>query len=128
MYLNTDGRIRSCELSYLEYKIPESELEELAKQGKFMDDDQIEVGEDECAMMALDKPKVTITNHHDMKKTYRAPNGKYFTVLDLLTAVTKFEKYARNHGPYWFGAPDIHHRFLEGIEIDGSKVTTDWGS
>ncbi|WP_405489232.1 hypothetical protein [Nocardia sp. NBC_00511] len=59
---------------------------------------------------------------------HQAPNGKWFTVRDLVAAVAETERRTRQQSE-WFGGMDVHHIFFEGIEedVDGAW-TVYWGS
>ncbi|WP_458691247.1 hypothetical protein [Nocardia tengchongensis] len=48
---------------------------------------------------------------------HRAPNGKWFTVRDLVAAVAETERRTRAQSQ-WFGGIDVHHVFFEGIDQD----------
>ena len=61
--------------------------------------------------------------------THAAPNGREFTLRDVLAAVEETEKRTRSLTD-WFGGIDVHHVFFEGLtksEKDDSW-TICWGS
>ena len=60
---------------------------------------------------------------------HQAPNGKYFTVRDMVKAVCDNQMQTRG-ATDWFGGIDVHHVFFEGITIseDGTFGTIGWGS
>ncbi|NUP11778.1 MAG: hypothetical protein HOW73_37500 [Polyangiaceae bacterium] len=59
---------------------------------------------------------------------HHAPNGRNFSVRDLLVAVEETERQTRGKSE-WFGGVDVEHRFFEGIELDEEGVwRIIWGS
>lgn len=66
---------------------------------------------------------------------HSAPNGKYFTVRDVIAAIEATEFQTRQHTD-WFGGVDVHHIFFEGIhrhpyrheEVTESAWEICWGS
>ncbi|MEU1429792.1 hypothetical protein ABZ412_22190 [Nocardia sp. NPDC005746] len=59
---------------------------------------------------------------------HRAPNGKWFTVRDLVAAITETERRTRPQSQ-WFGGIDVHHVFFEGIDQEeGGTWRIFWGS
>lgn len=60
--------------------------------------------------------------------SHKAPNGKHFTVTDILKAIEQTERQTRDQTE-WFGGVDIHHIHLEGIHRAGGGVwDIQWGS
>ncbi|MGA9520488.1 MAG: hypothetical protein WBV82_03435 [Myxococcaceae bacterium] len=59
---------------------------------------------------------------------HRAPNGKHFTVRELVKAVEETERQSRSRSN-WLGGIDVHHVYFEGIhpENDGTWSIA-WGS
>ncbi|MEV4125673.1 hypothetical protein [Nocardia sp. NPDC049707] len=57
-----------------------------------------------------------------------APNGKWFTVRDLVAAVSETERRTR-HQTGWYGGIDVHHVYFEGIHPGDDGVwAIHWGS
>ena len=62
-------------------------------------------------------------------QTYRAHNGTYFTVKDLVMTIVKFEAIARNYRRFG-GSIDLTNLTFSGLTpgtIDGSVVSSDMG-
>ena len=60
--------------------------------------------------------------------SHDAPNGKHFTVRELLRAVEETERQTRSQSE-WLGGVDVHHVFFEGIHNeDGDVWEIFWGS
>ncbi|MFF2554155.1 hypothetical protein ACFVUS_24365 [Nocardia sp. NPDC058058] len=82
---------------------------------------------EELTQPALSQPEVTLRGLGD-PITHQAPNGQWFTVDDLLTAVTETERATRHQQP-WFDGIDVHHIFFEGIEFGENGIgEINWGS
>ena len=59
---------------------------------------------------------------------HRAPDGRRFTVRDVLAAVEETERQTRGDSE-WFGGIDMHHVFFEGLYLEEEGVwTIYWGS
>jgi hypothetical protein len=56
-----------------------------------------------------------------------APNGKHFTVKDILKAI-EFTELKTRGSTEWFGGIDVHHVYLEGIACENNIWTIFWGS
>jgi hypothetical protein len=55
-------------------------------------------------------------------------SNKNFTIGDIIKCIEKTELYMRPN-TYWFGGPDVHHVFFEGIEQDKEGIwNINWGS
>jgi hypothetical protein len=61
--------------------------------------------------------------------THKAPNGKHFTVRELLAAVEETERQVRSDTE-WFDGVDVQHIYFEGIseEDDPGVYEIYWGS
>lgn len=60
--------------------------------------------------------------------THNAPNGRFFTVQQLLWAVEETERQTRDQTE-WLGGVDVHHVFFEGIHPAKDGVwQICWGS
>ena len=60
--------------------------------------------------------------------SHDAPNGAFFSVRELLSAVEETERQSRDQSE-WLGGVDVHHVFFEGIHSDEGDVwEIDWGS
>ena len=80
------------------------------------DEDPHELTDDELDEIMFAMPSITISQGYGSDETItkvEAPNGKIFTVQDLVDAVVAIE---RNERPkrQWFGGIDCHHIFFEG--------------
>jgi hypothetical protein len=78
--------------------------------------------------VAYDQPAITFTSETKPSFTKQAPAGKTsFTVGDILDAIAAFEQYDRPSTD-WFGGPDCHHVFFEGMEASSEGWYIAWGS
>jgi hypothetical protein len=78
--------------------------------------------------VAYDQPEITFTSETKPSVTVNAPAGKScFTVNDILDAIAAFEQYDRPSTD-WFGGPDCHHVFFEGMESTPDGWYIAWGS
>lgn len=60
--------------------------------------------------------------------THNAPNGRFFTVRELLDAVVATERQTRGSSE-WFDGVDIHHVWFEGISpLENGVWEISWGS
>lgn len=84
------------------------------------------------ASEGYDQPSIRICNDLESVKgiitEHQAPNGKNFTVGELLAAVHAHEVQTRGKAE-WFGKVDDHHVYFEGLheEPDGT-FRISWGS
>jgi hypothetical protein len=72
--------------------------------------------------------EIRIRSLTDKLVTHPAPNGRYFTVRDLLAAIEKTERETRGQ-TNWLGGIDVHHVFFEGLHAGSDGTwTVHWGS
>ena len=70
---------------------------------------------EELDSVAFRAPEIKLRNPDaERVVTHQAPNGRYFTVRDLLAAVEETERQVRGDTE-WFDGVDIQHVFFEGI-------------
>lgn len=90
--------------------------------------------EEELDLVGLEVPVIYVRSYACLDPgssdaiQFTAPNGKHFTVQDLLDMVIECERQTRGK-THWFGGIDRHHVFFEGMSLreDGTWVTH-WGS
>lgn len=83
---------------------------------------------DELSSVAFRGSEIRLRNDSGRVVSHRAPNGKYFTVLELLGAVEETERQTRDDTE-WLEGVDVHHVFFEGIHDAGDGVwEVYWGS
>lgn len=83
---------------------------------------------DELNRVAYSKPEIRLKGQTGLPVLCKAPNGKYFTVQDLLAAIEETERRTRGESK-WFGGIDVHHIFFEGIHAIADDVyEISWGS
>ena len=83
---------------------------------------------EELSSVAFQGASIQLRGEGKRATTHQAPNGKYFTVLDLLNAVEEAERQSRGNSE-WFGGVDVHHVFFEGIHLaDDGVWDIYWGS
>jgi hypothetical protein len=82
----------------------------------------------ELDLVMLHEPVIRLRSLAGDPVEHRAPNGRHFTVRDLLGAVEETERRTRSQTS-WFGGVDVHHIFFEGVhpEADGTWSIV-WGS
>jgi len=77
--------------------------------------------EEELQSTAFCEPEIKLTNLGRVI-THKAPNGKFFTVAQLMEAVLETERQTRGEMK-WAGGIDVHHVFFEGI---GPGKNNEW--
>lgn len=83
---------------------------------------------DELNSIAFRGAQIKLRSESDDVVSHKAPNGKFFTVRDLLFAVEQTERRTRNDTE-WLGGVDVHHCFFEGIEENDDGIwDIYWGS
>lgn len=85
----------------------------------------------ELELVVFEETSIYLRSLADISLLHHAPNGKYFTVCDMIAAVCTQELATRSQTD-WFGGIDDHHIFFEGVSIkkdpDGQFVKIHWGS
>ena len=83
---------------------------------------------EELVSIAYIGDSIVLAGEAEIAVTHQAPNGKHFTVSDLIKAVEETERQTRGQSE-WFDGVDVHHVFFEGLEpnSDGSWQII-WGS
>lgn len=91
-------------------------------------DDFRDLTPEELDSIAFNEPQIKLRSLSDEIVLHHAPNGKFFTVRDLLLAVEETERKTRGQSN-WYDGIDIHHIYFEGIE-SGARDVWDigWGS
>ncbi|MGW4352330.1 hypothetical protein ACWELJ_09600 [Nocardia sp. NPDC004582] len=93
----------------------------------FQDDDFRDLTADELDLVVLEATALTLQGEGE-PVGHRAPNGKWFTVRDLVAAIAETERRTR-HQSQWFGGIDVHHVFFEGIDQEADGIWRIlWGS
>jgi hypothetical protein len=87
---------------------------------------------EELDLVVLETPSIRVNSFACLKRTrnveHKAPNGKYFTIRDMLGVVVETERQTRGDTD-WFGGIDVHHVFFEGIKLrDDGVWIIGWGS
>lgn len=91
--------------------------------GKFRD-----LTDAEWAQVVVAEPTIRMRSLTKKVVTHRAPDGRAFTVRDLVTAILETERKTRG-GSDWLGGIDVHHRYFQFIERGSDGVwTVSWGS
>jgi hypothetical protein len=88
-------------------------------------------------LVVFDTSELYVNSHACMHPgrmiKHEAPNGENFTVRDMIEVVAETERQTRGETE-WFGGPDVHHIFFEGITeskdlYEGQPIwTLQWGS
>lgn len=88
-----------------------------------------ELTDEERNMVVLTVSAIRLKSEGGVIVEHKAPNGKHFTVQDILDCVVETERQTREKSD-WFGGPDLHHVFFEGIHKDEHKdfYRVWWGS
>jgi len=114
MHVSPDAKIKSLKLEARVYVEASQDFRDLT--------------EEEMDSVAFIGSSITLRSESEQPITHRAPNGRYFTVKQLLQAVEDTERHSRPHAK-WFGGIDVHHVFMEGLEEgDDQTWTVVWGS
>jgi hypothetical protein len=83
---------------------------------------------DELQSVAFRASQIKLRGEGGDTVTHQAPNGKFFTVQDLLDAVAETERQTRDKSE-WFDGVDVHHVYFEGIHAGEDGVwEIYWGS
>jgi hypothetical protein len=83
---------------------------------------------EELQRVAYHGSNIRLRGESQQVTTHAAPNGKHFTVQELLNAVEESERQSRGNSE-WFGGVDVHHVFFEGLELaDDGVWDIIWGS
>ena len=99
----------------------------------YENDDVRPLTDEELKLKVFEAPTIRLrgeADHPDAVVEHAAPDGRGFTVRQLLTAVEETERQTRGRSE-WFGGVDISHVYFEGLEPaetgDGSWQIL-WGS
>lgn len=91
-------------------------------------DDFRDLTPDELNSIAFRGSEIRLRNYSGRIVAHKAPNGKFFTVCELLLAVEETERQTRD-STEWLGGVDVHHVYYEGIQkADDGVWDIDWGS
>jgi hypothetical protein len=83
---------------------------------------------EELQSVAFQGSEINLRSEADETVSHQAPNGKFFTVQDLLNAVEETERQTRDQSE-WFDGVDVHHVYFEGIHDRGDGAwQIAWGS
>lgn len=83
--------------------------------------------EEELNRTAYAGPTIKLGAESGSVMEHQAPNGKSFTVRELLKAVEDTEKQERTNTEL-FGGVDVHHVFFEGLYEEDGVWWISWGS
>jgi hypothetical protein len=87
-----------------------------------------ELTPEELKSVAFRGSQITLRGEGGGAVTHQAPNGKFFTIQDMLNAVAETERQTRDKSE-WFDGVDVHHVFFEGIHPGEDGVwEIYWGS
>jgi len=82
----------------------------------------------EHGLVVFEGPRLILRGDSGGPFEHHAPNGRSFTVRDVIAAVESTERQTRGSSD-WLGGVDVHHVYFEGLapEDDGSWSIC-WGS
>ena len=84
--------------------------------------------EEELDRIVFEQPTIYLRGDSGSEVAHEAPNGRTFTVRDLIRAVEETERQTRGE-TVWLGGVDVHHIFFEGIHPGEDGVwEIYWGS
>ena len=114
-----------------EIVLPNSKIAKIKLEAEIYEEEKEsfrEITANELNEVVFKSSKITLKAQSGDKVEYLAPNGKHFTVKDILSAVEDAERQTRAN-TNWFGGIDVHHVFFEGLhkQKDGS-FEIHWGS
>lgn len=92
-------------------------------------DENRELTVEELAAVAFHGSQIKLRGESEKVVSHDAPNGRYFTVRELLQAVEETERQTRGQSQ-WLGGVDVHHIYFEGIEFNDEDGVWEicWGS
>jgi len=104
-------------------------IERLALKAQvFENDDLRPLTEEELERVVWQGPEIRLIGENGAAVAHRAPNGKSFTVREVLAAIEETERQTRGSSE-WFGGIDVHHVFFEGLEQEDDNCWQIlWGS
>lgn len=112
---------------------PQAEIAHLSLEAKvFNEEDESfrALTPEELSIVILPISRIQLKGESGDIVEHKAPNGKDFTIKDLIKAVEETERKTRGDSE-WFGGIDVHHVFFEGIyqdEDDKDVWEIWWGS
>lgn len=110
---------------------PEAKIVFLSLEPEWFESDSKEfrpLTDEELSRIAFVGPTIKLKGESENVVEHSAPNGKHFTVQELLQAVEETEREGRGNTE-WFEGIDVHHIYFEGIHEEEPGVwTIYWGS
>jgi hypothetical protein len=83
---------------------------------------------EEWTSVAYHAPTITLVSEKCPAETFRATNGRNFSVEELVDVLVKWEQRDRRVS-LWFGRVDRSHIYFEGLRDEGDGVwSVKWGS
>jgi len=84
--------------------------------------------EAELQLEILRQPSIRLRGEGGEVVEHKAPNGKSFTIKDMIAAMEATERISRGNSE-WLGGIDVHHCYFEGIYQDeNGDWEISWGS
>lgn len=84
--------------------------------------------EEELALVVLAEPRIRLRGEAADVIEHEAPDGRSFTVREMLAAIEETERRTRGNSE-WLGGIDVHHCFFEGIyQAEDGVWQIEWGS
>lgn len=97
----------------------------------YIEDDTRELTSKELELIVFQDCSIKLRSYACLKPSkiveHKAPNGKYFTVKDMIAVICEQERQTRGDTD-WFGGIDIHHIFFEGLTPDKDVWIVSYGS
>lgn len=115
-----------------QYSSPTSKVKEVSWDPYiYTEDDTREPTPEELKLVVFEAPSIKLRSHACLSPSkvieHTAPDGKYFTVKDMIKVICETEQQTRDETD-WFGGVDIHHVFYEGLTLNEDVWTVSWGS
>src|SRR5688500_5202753 len=103
---------------------PDAEIKSLELVGKVFNPGSKtsrDLTKEELQSIAFRGSEITLRGEGGGTVIHKAPNGKFFTVRELLDAVVETERHSRGQSK-WLDGIDVHHVFFEGIHEDNEGI------
>lgn len=91
--------------------------------------DLVPLTDREVAVIVYEGANIYLRSLGSQTTEHKAPNGRSFTIKEILDAVAAHESATRRHTE-WFGRPDWHHVMFEGLieQPEPHTYRICWGS
>jgi hypothetical protein len=110
---------------------PEAEIVDVCLRTEIFEEkkqDFRDLTEAELSLVIFPEPRIRLRGESGDVVEHEAPNGKNFTVKEMLAAIEETERRTRGNSE-WLGGIDVHHCYFEGIYQNENGIwEIYWGS